>query len=169
MNIITLVLRLIHIFSAVFWVGGGLMLNFFIGPTVNATAENGQKFIQHLMNKTRLTMMLSAAGGLAVLAGILLYLIDSGGFTSAWTHTGAGIGFGIGGAFGIIAFIFGILIGRNNTALGKIGAQIKGQPTAEQLAQLAAIRKTLGIITPINTWTLILATIFMATARYFLF
>lgn len=169
MNIIIIILRLIHIFSAVFWVGAGLLFNFFIVPAVNATAENGQKFVQHLMNKTRVTVMLSAAGGSAVLAGIMLYAIDSGGFTSAWTRGGAGMGFGIGGAFGIIAFIFGIMIGRNNTALGKIGAQIKGQPTAEQLAQIAAIRKNLNTLTPINTWALILATLFMATARYFLF
>jgi len=167
MNIIMLILRLIHIFSGVFWVGAGLMSNFFIGPAVGATAEAGQKFIQHLMSKTRVTMMLSAAGGSSVLAGILLYAIDSGGFTSAWTRSGAGIGFGIGGVFGIIAFIFGIMIGRNNAALGKIGAQIKVQPNPEQLAQIAVIRRNLSTITPINTWSLILATIFMATARYF--
>lgn len=169
MNIVMLILRLVHIFGGVFWVGAALMLSFFISPTAGATAENGQKFMQHLMGRTRLSTMMSAAGGSAVLAGILLYLIDSGGFTSAWMRSGAGIGFGIGGVFGLIGFVFGIMIGRNNTALGKLGAQIQGQPTPEQLVQIAAIRKNLSVVTPINTWALILSTLFMASARYFFF
>ncbi len=169
MNIVTLILRLIHIFGGVFWVGASLMMSYFVAPTAGATAENGQKFIQHLIGRTRFSTMMAAAGGSAVLAGILLYLIDSGGFASAWMKSGAGIGFGIGGVFGLIGFVFGIMIGQNNTALGKLGAQIQGQPTPEQLAQIAAIRKNLGMVTPIHTWSLILATLFMASARYFFF
>jgi len=169
MHIVTLILRLIHIFGGVFWVGASLMMSYFVAPTAVATAENGQKFIQHLIGRTRFSTMMAAAGGSAVLAGILLYLIDSGGFTSAWMTSGAGIGFGIGGVFGLIGFVFGIMIGRNNTALGKLGAQIQGQPTPEQLAQITAIRKNLGMVTPIHTWALILATLFMASARYFFF
>jgi uncharacterized membrane protein len=167
MNLIMVALRLIHIVTGVFWVGAGLMLTFFIVPTASANAENGQKFVQHLMSKTRISMVLAAAGGSSVLAGILLYAIDSNGFTSAWMSSSAGIGFGIGGAFGIIAFIFGVMISRNNAALGRLGAQIQGQPTPEQLSQIASIRRNLSIVSPINAWSLILATIFMSTARYF--
>ncbi len=169
MHIVTLILRLIHIFGGVFWVGASLMMSYFVAPTAGAIAENGQKFIQHLMGRTRFSTMMAVAGGSAVLAGILLYLIDSGGFTSAWMKSGAGIGFGVGGVFGLIGFVFGIMIGRNNTALGKLGAQIQGPPTPEQLAQIAAIRKNLSVVTPIHTWALILATLFMASARYFFF
>ena len=169
MNIVILMLRLVHIFGGVFWVGAALLMSFFISPTAGITAENGQKFMQHLMGRTRFTTMMSAAGGSAVLAGILLYLIDSGGFTSAWMKSGAGIGVGIGGVFGLIGFVFGIMIGSNNTALSNLGAQIQGQPTPEQLAQIAAIRKNLSMVTPIHTWALILATLFMASARYFFF
>ena len=32
-------LRIIHIVGGVFWVGGTLIMTFFIGPTIGATAE----------------------------------------------------------------------------------------------------------------------------------
>ncbi len=169
MNFIVLILRLIHIFSGVFWVGSALMLNFYILPAAGATADAGQRFIQHLMSRTRIQTMMAATGGATLLAGVFLYWIDSNGFTSAWMKSGAGLGFGIGAVFGLIAFVVGIMIGRNNSMLGKIGAQIKGEPTLEQLAQISTIRKTLGILSPINAWSLILATAFMAAARYFFF
>ncbi len=36
-----LILRLIHILSGVFWVGINIFLNFFISPTIAATADAG--------------------------------------------------------------------------------------------------------------------------------
>ena len=35
-------LRIIHILGGIFWVGGTLMMAFFIAPTVGATAEAGK-------------------------------------------------------------------------------------------------------------------------------
>ncbi len=79
MNTWIIVLRIIHIVSGVFWVGGSLFLGLFIGPTVNATAEAGQKFMAHLITKARLATRVSAAAGLTVLAGAILYWIDFAG------------------------------------------------------------------------------------------
>ena len=42
MDYLTLVLRLIHIFAGVFWVGLALTLSLFVGPSVNATGKAGQ-------------------------------------------------------------------------------------------------------------------------------
>ena len=39
MNYVLLILRIIHIVAGIFWVGGALMMTFFIGPTAAATAE----------------------------------------------------------------------------------------------------------------------------------
>ncbi len=38
MNIVMLILRLVHIFGGVFWVGAALMMGFFVSPTAGATA-----------------------------------------------------------------------------------------------------------------------------------
>lgn len=162
-------LRIIHILGGIFWVGGALMMAFFIGPAVGATAEAGQKFVSHLMGNLKLSNRLAAAAGLSILAGFILYWIDSNGFTSAWMSSGAGRGFGIGAGFALIGFVFGLLVGRTTQAMAQLGAQIKGKPSPEQLRQIEALRKQQITYSNINVVLLILAVIFMAIARYLVF
>lgn len=170
MNYLVLFLRLIHIVAGVFWVGGTLIMTFFIAPTVGATAEAGQKFIGYLMNTLKFSNRMSAAAGLSVLAGAILYWIDSHGFTSAWTKSGAGIGFTIGALFAIVGFVFGMMIGRVTKAMAQLGAQMsQGKPSPEQMAQMQTIRKQQVLYSNISATALILAVIFMATARYLVF
>ncbi|MGD8404220.1 MAG: hypothetical protein PVJ21_11205 [Anaerolineales bacterium] len=169
MDILMIVLRLLHIISGVLWVGAGVIMFFFIGPTLGATADAGQKFAQHLMTQTRFTAVVTVSAILTVLAGASLYWIDSGGLTSAWMHSGAGLGFGIGAFFGLIGFVFGLLVGNINGALAKLGMQLQGKPTPEQMAQIGALRKRLSVVSPINAYSLIIATLLMAIARYLRF
>jgi uncharacterized membrane protein len=169
MNLLVLVLRLVHIAAAIFWGGGALIMEFFIGPGIAATAEGGQQFARHLNNKIRIHIFMTIAAVLTVLGGAALYWIDSNGFSSPWMQSGAGRGFGIGAAFGLIAFVFGAIFGSGNAKLGQISAQIQGRPTAEQLTQIQAIQKRNKVISPIHVGSMILAMLFMATARYFFF
>ena len=159
-------LRILHIGAGVFWVGGSLLTMFFLAPTVGATGEAGQKVMGHLVNNMKLSARLSAAAGMAVLAGAILYWIDSQGFSSAWTKSGAGIGFTVGAVFGLIGFVFGIMVGRANKAMGQLGAQIQGKPTAEQMTQLQTLQKQLATYIRITGPALVLSVIFMAVARY---
>lgn len=160
------VLRIVHIGAGVFWVGGALVTNFFIGPTVTATAEAGQRFMMHLMNQAGFSKRISAAAGLSALAGVWLYWIDSSGFTSAWMKSAAGTGFTIGAFFGLIGFVCGIWTGQNMSTLAKIAAQAQGKPTPDQASQMQAIQKKQVVIGNINAYSLILAVVFMAVARY---
>ncbi len=162
-------LRLIHILGGVFWVGAALTMNFFIGPAVGATAESGSAFVGHLMSKTRFSSAMMGAAFSSVIAGFILYWLDSDGFTSPWTKSGAGTGFGIGAAFALAGLVFGILFGRNSAALSQLGAQIQGKPTPEQLQKLQAIQKQQALIGPLNVYSLILAVLFMSIARYLVF
>src|SRR5512133_1784190 len=79
-------LRIIHIVGGVFWVGGTLIMTFFIGPTIGATAEAGQKFVAHLMNNLKFSNRMSAAAGLTILAGAILYSLDARA-GSAWVRS----------------------------------------------------------------------------------
>src|SRR5512147_1372432 len=141
MSIAVIVLRILHIFGAIVWGGGAIMMEFFIAPSIAATAEGGQQVARHLATKVRVHIFMMAAAITTILAGTLLYWRDSDGFSSAWTHSGAGIGFGIGAMFGFIAFIFGAIFGNTNAQLGRLSAQIQGKPTVEQLAQIQALQK----------------------------
>ena len=169
MNVLVVVLRLLHIISGVIWVGASLVMFFFVGPTLAATAEAGQKFAQHLILKTRFTAVITTSAILTVLAGICLYWIDSDGLSSAWTFSSVGLGFGLGAGFGLLGLIFGIMVGNSNSAIAKLGSQIQGKPTPEQLAQIGALRKRLSVVSPLNAYSLILATLLMAIARYLRF
>ncbi len=166
MNYLIIVLRLIHILGGVFWVGGSIILSFFISPAVAATADAGQKFMAYLINQAKLTLRITAAAILTVLAGAWLYWIDSGGLTSGWTTSATGWGFGIGGVFAIVGLIFGALVGKNVGLLGKMTSQIQGKPTSEQMAQIQAAQKQLRFVAPASTLALILSLVCMATARY---
>ena len=161
-------LRIIHILGGVFWVGGTLIMTFFIAPTVGATADSGQKFIGHLMGNLKFSQRMSAAAGLTVLAGVLLYWHDASG-SSLWVSSSAGRGFGIGAAFSIVGFVFGIMIGRTTKAMAQLGAQFQGKPTNEQMAQMQKLQKQQGVYSKTASVALIIAVIFMSIARYFVF
>jgi uncharacterized membrane protein len=158
-------LRIIHIVGGVIWVGGTLTMTFFIGPTIGATAEAGQKFVGHLMNNLKFSNRMSAAAGLTVLAGFILYGLDARA-GAAWVRSGMGIGLSIGAVFAIIGFITGIMIGRTTTAMAQLGAQFQGKPTPAQMTQMQAIQKQQSTYSITSAIALILAVIFMAIARY---
>lgn len=171
MDYLLLLLRILHIGAGVFWVGGVLIMTFFVSPTIGATAESGQKFAAHLMNNLKFSARMSAAAGLTILAGFILYWIDSDGFSSPWMRSGAGIGFGIGAGFALLGFIFGILLGRNMKAMARMGAQLSqpGSSSAGQMAQMQSLRSQQATYANISAITLILSVLFMAIARYLVF
>ena len=169
MNILVLILRLLHIIGGVFWVGGALAMNFFVAPTMRATGDAGKQFAGHLMGKTRFSNAMMGAGIASIAAGFILYGIDSNWFTSDWQSSGPRIGFSIGALFALIGLVTGIMNGNNNKAMGQLGARIQGKPTPEQAARLGAIQKQQSWVVPANTYSLILALVFMAIARYLRF
>jgi uncharacterized membrane protein len=169
MNYLIWLLRIVHIVGGVFWVGGTLIMTFFIAPTIGATGEAGQRFVGHLMGDLKFSNRMSAAAGLTILAGLWLYWIDSEGFTSQWMNSGAGTGFGIGAAFALVGFIFGILLGRTTQAMAQLGAQMQGKPSPGQIEQIQSLQKKQATYSRISAASLIIAVIFMAIARYLVF
>jgi uncharacterized membrane protein len=169
MDFVMLILRLTHVFAGVFWVGATLMMNFYLGPASHATGEAGQQVMHQLLIKARFSTVMTVAGILAVLAGYSMYWLDSDGFSSTWTHSGPGIGFAIGGVAGLLGLIFRILANRNMTALNSLAAEIKGKAAHEKPRKLVSLQRNQARLNMLNTWALIIAVLFMATARYLVF
>ncbi len=165
-NSVIAILRAIHIAFGSFWVGGLIITGFFLLPTVKATGQIGGQFAGQLMQRTRLTTVLTAAGGISVLAGIILY----GGIWARTGSSGPALWFGIGGAVAIVAIILGAAIARPTAdklgALGRLMGAQGSPPTIEQNAERAALLNRLTSIVQINAVLLVLAVIFMAVARY---
>lgn len=161
------ILRFAHIVAGIFWAGGAVLMNFFIIPAIGATGDAGKQFAGHLMGKTSFSRFMTLSGVTTVLAGTYLYGVNSNWFSSGWMMSGQGIGFGIGAVAGIIALVFGLMIGSTNGKLAALGAQIQGKPTAEQLSALSALRKQQTFITIGNATCILISVVLMASARLF--
>ncbi|NOH01520.1 MAG: hypothetical protein HND47_05870 [Chloroflexi bacterium] len=159
------VLRFVHIIAGILWAGGAILMNLIIGPAIGATGDTGRQFAAHLISKTPFTRYMLAAGTITVLAGSYLYGVNSNWFRSGWMMTGPGIGFGIGAAAGILALIFGFMIGSTNNAIAALGAQIQGKPSEAQMSAMQALRRKQVTVTVANTICIIIAISFMAVAR----
>ncbi len=158
-------LRIIHIVGGVFWVGGSLVMTFFVVPSIGAMGESSQKFIGHLMNNLKFSSRMAAASGLAVLAGLILFGLDARAGAS-WARSSFAIGLSIGAGFAVIGFVAGILVNRSSRAMARLGAQFQGKPTSEQLAQMQTVQKQQATYSTLSSVTLVLAFVFMAIARY---
>lgn len=161
------ILRFAHIVAGIFWAGGAVLMNFFIVPAIGATGDAGKQFAGHLMGKTSFSRFMTLSGVTTVLAGTYLYGVNSNWFSSGWMMSGQGIGFGIGAVAGIIALVFGLMIGSTNGKLAALGAQIQGKPTGEQLSALSALRKQQTFITIGNATCILISVVLMASARLF--
>lgn len=166
MEITTIILRVVHIFSGVFWVGAAWIGAIYLEPTARALGPDGGKFMAHMLRVRKYSLAIMIAAILTILAGLALFLMR---YSGAGMRTNAGIGFAIGGLFGILAGVTGGIVGGASGRLGRLGAEIQQQgkpPTPEQQAQLTALQnrmRTMGIATAVLTS---IALLLMATARY---
>lgn len=117
------------------------------------------------MNNLKFSTRMAIASGLTILAGATLYALDARA-GEAWLQSSFAIGLGIGAAFAILGFVFGILVGRTTKAMAQLGAQFQGKPTAEQMTRIQRMQSQLRTYSIVNVLSLVLATVFMAIARY---
>jgi len=165
-----LLLRLIHILTGVFWVGGILVFARFIFPAARALGPAAGPVMDELVRVRKLPRALLLTGGLTVLSGIGLYWRDSMGFRPEWMATPTGTVFGIGGVLAIVGLVIGLTFNaptaqRLAALAGRIQAQ-GGAPTPEQVAEVQRLQQRLGLVLPLVTALLVLATVAMALARY---
>ena len=172
MDYYVIVLRLIHILGGVFWAGGAFALVGFISPAAAQAGPAGGKFMQRLTLGTRWITAVSAAAGLAILSGLLLYWRASGGLRPEWLSTGTGITFTIGGLSAVIAMGVGIQVGGLSRRMAEFGQKIEaagGPPSPENGAQLAAFQARLQSLGSLTTVLLVITVLAMASARYISF
>jgi uncharacterized membrane protein len=165
-----IVLRVIHIFSGVFWAGSVFFMLGFLAPTVDALGPDGGKFMQRLIGGTRLSTALASAAGLTALSGLIMYGIDFGSNLGAAISTGPGIVLTIGGLAGLVAAVIGGMVtGRTGARMIALGNEIQaagGQPNPAQLDELKVLRERQANGLQWTAILLVIALLCMATARY---
>lgn len=157
------ILRLIHIFSAIFWMGSTLMMTFFLEPTVDSLGSEGGRFMTKLASG-RFSPVMAVAGFLTILAGLVMYASVSGGFNPAVMFSSR-LPLTLGALAGIASLVVSALVQRRNAvklkALGQEIAAQGGPPTPEQAASIEVLQNTLRRGGRITAILMILAVIGM--------
>lgn len=132
------ILRFVHIFAAIFWVGTTLFMVLFLEPTIKSLGPDGGKFMQRLLGGTRFSLAMGLSGWITVLAGVLLY-----GPVTGWTADvilKSRLPLTIGAVAGIAAGFVGTLVqGRSSSRVMALGNEIAAQgapPSADQASEL---------------------------------
>ena len=165
-----LTLRLIHILSAITWLGGGILTAFFLIPAISGSPAAMGELMEGLKRR-RYFVFQPVFATLTILSGLRLLWIDSAGFTGSYFDTATGKAFSWGGLAAIIAYIvsYAIAFPLNGRA-GKIAARLKGTAQGAEREELAAslnrVRRRAGIATLATVLLGVLAACAMAVARY---
>ena len=165
-----LLLRIVHVGSAMSWFGGAILAAFFLQPTVAALGQAGQPFMEHLMRRRRMGIFFPIVATLTILSGVALYWRDSGGLQAAWISTPTGLAFTIGGLAAIVAYLGGfILIGPGIAEQTEVQNELAagdGVPSDAQRQRLERAARRVQLATRIDWPLLLLAGLTMAVARY---
>src|ERR1041384_655303 len=100
-------LRLIHILSGVFWVGGFMVFARFVFPAALAVGPAAGTGLDQLNSVRQRPRALLGAGTLTILSGLGLYWRDSVGSGSAWAGSPTGRVFGIGALLAVRGVVVG--------------------------------------------------------------
>ena len=169
MNVLMIVLRIVHIFSGVFWVGVSFFNIGFLQPTVQATGTEGQKVMQHLASQTRFAATSYTAATLTLLSGWLMYW-NLYGFRLSVLASGTGLLLTIGGIAGTIAWVIAIffirrVLGRMEAIGGAIQEQ-GGPPTPDQASEMQASGERLVKLGQWGVGFMVVALLGMSVAQY---
>lgn len=166
MDILAIALRIVHIVSGVFWVGGAALFFFYLEPTMNKLGPDAERFVDELINRRKAPIYFVTFSTLTVVAGIILYWRDFGGISTS----PMGLALGLGGVAAFIAWLGGnLLIPKTLGELTAIVGEIKGGPTPPSeatLGRMHAAQQRLRMIGLVDVVLLIFAVAAMASARY---
>jgi hypothetical protein len=170
MTALMIALRIIHIFSAIFWVGTSLFFLFFFEPALRAAGAAGGAVMSRLI-QTPYPAAIASAAGLTVLAGLTMYGIDSHGVQGSWIIQTQGIVLSIGALAGLGAFAVGMFgqfpITKRLSTLSKEIQAAGGQPTPGQQEELRRLQAQLVRWARWAVILMIIAVLGMASAREF--
>ena len=166
-------MRFVHIFAGVLWVGAAFLFLFFISPSVKATVPSSQNFMQYFIVRKKYPKFMATVAILTVLSGGILYWRDAVGDLAGWLQSGPGLGFTIGSIAALAVIPLGIFfLSPLTERIGELGAQgaaAGGPPDPDQAAELQQLDKKLHTLEWVDFILLAVSLATMATARYWLF
>ncbi len=169
MTVYMIILRLIHIFAGIFWVGTIWYFALFFLPRVKTFGQDTGRIMQTITAPPFATYM-AVLAVLVPLSGIVMYWRDSAGFSAAWIGTAPGIALTIAGILGIAAALIGLFESRPATQrMAQLGREIAASskpPTPAVMQEMQALSAKLERSLYRMAYLFLLAVIGMATFRY---
>jgi uncharacterized membrane protein len=168
-NILMIILRIIHIGSAAFWVGVSIFNIQYLQPSVRATLPESMKLMGYLTQRTRFLNAMYGFATATMLSGLIMYWYLFRFRLSAMRSPYA-LTLGIGGLAGITAWIIAILVIRKIfNEMGAINRAVQAQggpPTPEQSQQIGALNARLDRLGHAALGLMGIAVVAMASAQY---
>ena len=168
MAILMIVLRMLHVIGGVFWAGSTLMLASHVTPSVRATGDSGQKFMQQLAGRSSFSDWLAITAVLSFLSGWTMYFLQ--GWYKSYT-TPTDLVLGAGAVLGSAAFLHGLFVQRKATmrmrALGQEIAAAGGPPSSEQAAEAGELSAKISRNGVLLAYMLGITVVLMGTFQYF--
>ena len=167
-----LVFRFFHIVAGVLWVGSAFLFVAFLGPSAAEVGPAAGPLLTVAVKKRKVVKVITALGGVTVLAGWILWLRYASQAASLgdWVSTRFGLVLAIGGVLATISLFVGAIgVGRGVERLVDLGNEVAasgGPPTPEQQARMDELSGSLERHGKIDLILLLLAVTAMATARY---
>lgn len=170
MSLPLVVLRLIHVFFGVLWVGFAVFVSFLLGPAVQDAGPDGGKVMAALQRRGVMTII-PGLGIVTLLSGLWLYWHLSSGFQVEYLKSPTGHALGMGGVAAIVAFGIGMSLARPSImramALSQsLGSNPAGPDHAAQVALITKLRARADVAGKVTAVLLLLAVAAMGVARY---
>lgn len=170
MNFLMIGLRIIHIFSAVAWVGGNFLLVLVVSRGMRALGPEAGKFMGSLTGPGRLTQYMTITGVLTALSGLWMYWLVSGHLDRGWLESGPGVVLTAGAVAGILAWLHGTFaLGPIARRMGELSQQIGesgGPPAPEQVEEMQSLRDRQATNSAVSIIIMSVALIGMSAAQY---
>lgn len=169
MRNLIMVLRVIHIFGGIIWVGFSVFNIGYLQPAIGATGSEGQKVMGYLMQKTRLLSTVYTSATLTLLSGLTMYAILVG-FRLPIILSGYGIVLSTGALAGLTAWIIAVFLVRGAiNQMQSMGRELQAQggpPTPDQMGKMQALSARLATVGQVGVGFMIVAVLGMAIAQY---
>jgi uncharacterized membrane protein len=163
--VVLFLLRAIHVVGGVLWVGGVVVVSLFLTPAVQTLGPAAQPVLAFIMGKRKLPVYLMMLGILTTLAGVLLMMRNVKLTAGAWARSPMGIGISVGAAAAILALIIGMTVSAPTAR--RVGGPPKPGATPLTDEERARLMRRLSLAGSATLTLLLIAALFMATARYF--
>ena len=170
MDALLIFLRLVHVVSGVLWVGSMFFTTIFLVPSMQEAGPDGAKVMAGLQKRGMMTVVPILAIA-TILSGVWLYWRVSNGFDPAFSTSGIGLAFGLGGIAAIIAYAIGITTVRPSMLrAGMLAQQLAQAPQGgereAQMVEIGRLRARAAAAGRVVLGLLLFATAAMAVARY---